>query len=102
MLPYLAQGAAQAIEDAGVLQVVLNKSSTDIGLAIKIYEQVRKPVVKQYKARHQKFAQSCTFQMVLSRESVTTRFAWLVKVKAIILICRQTRICSSGSGVLIS
>ncbi|KAG9588546.1 FAD/NAD(P)-binding domain-containing protein, partial [Aureobasidium melanogenum] len=42
MLPYLAQGAAQAIEDAGVLQVVLNKSSTDIGLAIKIYEQVRK------------------------------------------------------------
>ncbi|KAH0280801.1 FAD/NAD(P)-binding domain-containing protein, partial [Aureobasidium melanogenum] len=35
-------GAAQAIEDAGVLQVVLNKSSTDIGLAINIYEQVRK------------------------------------------------------------
>ncbi|KAG9658289.1 FAD/NAD(P)-binding domain-containing protein, partial [Aureobasidium melanogenum] len=42
MLPYSAQGAAQAIEDAGVLQVVLNKSSTDIGLAINIYEQVRK------------------------------------------------------------
>ncbi|KAG9559033.1 FAD/NAD(P)-binding domain-containing protein, partial [Aureobasidium melanogenum] len=42
MLPYLAQGAAQAIEDAGVLQVVLNKSSTDVDLAIKIYEQVRK------------------------------------------------------------
>ncbi|KAG9639121.1 FAD/NAD(P)-binding domain-containing protein, partial [Aureobasidium melanogenum] len=39
---WMAQGAAQAIEDAGVLQVVLNKSSTDIGLAIKIYEQVRK------------------------------------------------------------
>ncbi|KAG9841542.1 FAD/NAD(P)-binding domain-containing protein, partial [Aureobasidium melanogenum] len=35
-------GAAQAIEDAGVLQVVLNKSSTDIDLAVKIYEQVRK------------------------------------------------------------
>lgn len=42
MLPYVAQGAAQAIEDAGVLQTVLTKSSADIELAIQIYEQVRK------------------------------------------------------------
>jgi len=42
MLPYVAQGAAQAIEDAGVLQAVLNKSSTDVTLAIAVYEQVRK------------------------------------------------------------
>ncbi|KAG9691592.1 FAD/NAD(P)-binding domain-containing protein, partial [Aureobasidium melanogenum] len=42
MLPYVAQGAAQAIEDAGVLQTVLNKSSTDVTLAIEVYEQVRK------------------------------------------------------------
>lgn len=38
----MAQGAAQAIEDAGVLQIVLNKSSTDVTLAIQVYEQVRK------------------------------------------------------------
>ncbi|KAH0360266.1 FAD/NAD(P)-binding domain-containing protein, partial [Aureobasidium melanogenum] len=42
MLPYVAQGAAQAIEDAGFLQTVLNKSSTDVTLAIQVYEQVRK------------------------------------------------------------
>lgn len=40
--PYVAQGAAQAIEDAAVLQCVLAKSSTDVPLAIDVYEQVRK------------------------------------------------------------
>lgn len=42
MLPYVAQGAAQAIEDAGVLQCVLSKSSTNIPLALEVYESVRK------------------------------------------------------------
>ncbi|KAK5128204.1 hypothetical protein LTR85_002871 [Meristemomyces frigidus] len=42
MLPYVAQGAAQAIEDAGVLQCVLAKSSTNVPLALHIYEEVRK------------------------------------------------------------
>lgn len=42
MLPYVAQGAAQAIEDAGVLQCVLAKSSTDIPLALAAFESVRK------------------------------------------------------------
>lgn len=42
MLPYVAQGAAQAIEDAGVLQCVLNASPNDIPLAIEVYAQVRK------------------------------------------------------------
>lgn len=42
MLPYVAQGAAQAIEDAGVLQCVLAKSSTNIPLALEVYESVRK------------------------------------------------------------
>lgn len=42
MLPYVAQGAAQAIEDAGVLQIALAHSSTDIGLALKVYEDIRK------------------------------------------------------------
>lgn len=42
MLPYVAQGAAQAIEDAGVLQCALAKSSTNITLALEVYESVRK------------------------------------------------------------
>lgn len=45
-LPHLAQGAAQAIEDAAVLGVVLgrlpNTSTTGINKALKIYEKVRK------------------------------------------------------------
>lgn len=45
-LPHLAQGAAQAIEDAAVLGVVLGKlpstSAADINKALKIYEKVRK------------------------------------------------------------
>lgn len=45
-LPHLAQGAAQAIEDAAVLGVVLGKlpstSAKDINKALKIYEKVRK------------------------------------------------------------
>ncbi|KAL2408428.1 FAD-dependent monooxygenase OpS4 [Exophiala dermatitidis] len=46
-LPHLAQGAAQAIEDAGVLTVVLSHlparaTPDDIHKALKIYEQIRK------------------------------------------------------------
>ncbi|KAF2084975.1 FAD/NAD(P)-binding domain-containing protein [Saccharata proteae CBS 121410] len=41
MLPYVAQGAAQAIEDAGVLQVCFTKTA-DVKKAIGVYEQVRK------------------------------------------------------------
>lgn len=42
MLPYVAQGAAQAQEDAAVLACCLAKSSTNINLAVQVYEQVRK------------------------------------------------------------
>lgn len=41
MLPYVAQGAAQAIEDVGVLAVCLSMTS-DVALALKVYEAVRK------------------------------------------------------------
>lgn len=45
-LPHLAQGAAQAIEDAAVLGVVLSKlpdaSPSSINKALKVYEMVRK------------------------------------------------------------
>ena len=41
MLPYVAQGAAQAIEDAGTLAVCLSMSA-DVPLTLKVYETVRK------------------------------------------------------------
>lgn len=45
-LPHLAQGAAQAIEDASVLAVVLSlcpsTSSSDLNKALRVYEAVRK------------------------------------------------------------
>lgn len=45
-LPHLAQGAAQAIEDAGVLSVVLSKlpdtNAESINTALKVYEALRK------------------------------------------------------------
>lgn len=43
MLPYVAQGAAQAIEDAGVLTCALSLiDKSEIHTALKIYEEVRK------------------------------------------------------------
>ena len=41
MLPYVAQGAAQAIEDAGVLTCALSLAD-DVESAMKVYESVRK------------------------------------------------------------
>lgn len=41
MLPYVAQGAAQAVEDAGVLTEAFSKTS-NIQLALAVYELVRK------------------------------------------------------------
>ncbi|MCP6391027.1 FAD-dependent monooxygenase, partial [Klebsiella pneumoniae] len=45
-LPHMAQGAAQAIEDGGVLGVCLSRlpstSPDDINKALKIYEEVRR------------------------------------------------------------
>lgn len=42
MLPYLAQGAAQAVEDAAVLRQVLAQDM-DMAAALKQYEQIRMP-----------------------------------------------------------
>lgn len=42
MLPYLAQGAAQAVEDAAALRQCL-ASETDLARALKRYEMIRLP-----------------------------------------------------------
>lgn len=46
MLPYVAQGAAQAIEDAGVLACVFSLT-TDIDMALRVYEAIRKSRAEQ-------------------------------------------------------
>jgi len=44
MLPYMAQGAVQSIEDAAVLAKCLELADTrDVGAALQRYEQTRKP-----------------------------------------------------------
>jgi salicylate hydroxylase len=42
MLPYMAQGAAQGIEDGAALAVAL-RSTSQVEDALRLYEQVRKP-----------------------------------------------------------
>ncbi len=43
MLPYMAQGAVQSIEDAAVLAKCLQKNSHDVEAALRRYEETRKP-----------------------------------------------------------
>jgi 2-polyprenyl-6-methoxyphenol hydroxylase-like FAD-dependent oxidoreductase len=43
MLPFMGQGAAQAIEDAATLPGCLLKFATDIPAALRVYEQLRLP-----------------------------------------------------------
>ncbi|KAF2452661.1 salicylate hydroxylase [Lineolata rhizophorae] len=55
MLPYLAQGAAQAVEDAAVLRQCL-AAQKDLGVALKQYESIRLPrssLVQEKTREHQ-------------------------------------------------
>ena len=46
MLPYMAQGAVQSIEDAAVLaKCLVRADGNDVGAALQRYEQIRKPRV---------------------------------------------------------
>jgi 2-polyprenyl-6-methoxyphenol hydroxylase-like FAD-dependent oxidoreductase len=48
-LPYVGQGAGQAIEDVGVLRLALNRLSTreELPVLLKTYEVARKPRAEQ-------------------------------------------------------
>ena len=43
MLPFMGQGAAQAIEDAATLKSCLSKFPNDVPAALRLYEQLRLP-----------------------------------------------------------
>ncbi|MBS7540755.1 FAD-dependent monooxygenase [Ancylobacter lacus] len=47
MLPFLAQGAAQAIEDATVLGLFLERAGRDVPAALRAYERARQPRTRQ-------------------------------------------------------
>lgn len=47
MLPYLGQGACQAMEDGCVLALAMEARQDDPGAALRLYEQVRRPRASQ-------------------------------------------------------
>ncbi len=51
MLPFLAQGAAMAIEDAAVLATLLGGGPDDPASALQLYERLRKPRTAKVQAR---------------------------------------------------
>lgn len=51
MTPYSAQGAAMAVEDAVTLAAAVARTPDDMGAALRLYEETRKPRVKRVGAR---------------------------------------------------
>ena len=60
MVPFMAQGACQAIEDAAVLSRALAESS-DIGSALALYEAARRPRTSSIQSKS--FANATTFHL---------------------------------------
>lgn len=50
MLPYMAQGAAQAIEDGATLAKCLSEASDDVGVALRRYQTIRIPRTSRVQA----------------------------------------------------
>ena len=88
MLPFLAQGAAMAIEDAAVLADCLARSPGDAPLALRAYEQARRSrtAAVQRAARHngsiyhragaEAFARNLGMRMLGGRRLIG-RYAWI-------------------------
>ena len=53
MLPFMGQGAAQAIEDAATLKSCLLKLPGDIPAALRVYERLRLPRASRLQAMSQ-------------------------------------------------
>jgi salicylate hydroxylase len=50
MLPFMAQGVAQAIEDAATLTACLSQTGPDIAEALRCYERLRIPRTSRLQA----------------------------------------------------
>ena len=91
MLPFLAQGAAQAIEDAGVLAEVLGQGQ-DIEASLRAYQEIRLPRVTrvQKESRRQAviyhlggpaaFLRDAVMR-TLGGETTLARYDWLYRVR---------------------
>jgi salicylate hydroxylase len=58
MLPFMAQGAAQAIEDGATLAACLTKAASDIPTALQAYTALRKPRTAILQERSLAFSKS--------------------------------------------
>jgi salicylate hydroxylase len=58
MLPFMAQGAAQAIEDAATLAACLNNTAVDVPTALRAYVALRKPRTTVLQERSQDFSKT--------------------------------------------
>ena len=83
MLPYLAQGACMAIEDACVLALVLSESPDAVETALKTYEALRAPRVSrvQLAARARAQVNHLASPMTRFRRDVGYRLRKLIKPK---------------------
>ncbi len=91
MLPFLAQGAAQAIEDAGLLAEVLAQGQ-DVEASLRAYQEIRLPRVTrvQKESRRQAmiyhlggpaaFLRDAAMQ-ALGGETMLARYDWLYRVR---------------------
>lgn len=88
MLPFMAQGAAQSIEDAAVLADAVARRSDDLAAAFSTYERVRRPRTARVQAEsrrqgsvyHFGFPASFVRDVVLSRlgrDRLAARVDWL-------------------------
>ncbi len=88
MLPFMAQGAAQAIEDAAVLAAAVADSSGDLAAAFSTYDALRRPRTARVQAEsrrqgrvyHLAFPASSVRNLVLSglgRDRLAARLDWI-------------------------
>jgi salicylate hydroxylase len=72
MLPYMAQGAVQAIEDAAVLAKCLERASlNELGPALHRYEEIRSPAPRVVKKVRAAMARCTILPMATNSSSVT-------------------------------
>lgn len=85
VLPFLAQGAALAIEDAAILVREIIRSPHDLGRAFSAYETVRKPRAARVQAAarqnastfHATWPLSTARNFIMRRTDLMKRYAWL-------------------------
>ncbi len=90
VLPFLAQGAALAIEDAATLAQEISKSPDQLAEAFRRYEMQRRPRATKVQdaarangqAYHMRWPLSVARNMVLRRSDLSKRYDWIYSFKS--------------------